>query len=156
MQLREIEEKDNKQVEDLIRTCLIEFGANKPGTAWTDPNLGDFYNLYQSEGSKYWVVEGKGRIVAGCGIGPIEGFPEVCELQKMYAFQESRGTGAAKELLDAALDFAKLHYTKCYLETFNNMTAANKFYQKNGFLSLRKPLIETEHFACDAWYIKDL
>ena len=37
MLIREIEEKDNKQVEKLIRTCLIEFGANKPGTAWADP-----------------------------------------------------------------------------------------------------------------------
>ena len=40
MIIREIEEKDNKDVENLIRTCLIEFGADKPGCAWTDPDLG--------------------------------------------------------------------------------------------------------------------
>ena len=33
MLIREIQEKDNKAVENLIRTCLIEFGANKPGCA---------------------------------------------------------------------------------------------------------------------------
>jgi putative acetyltransferase len=38
--IREIEEMDNEQVESLIRTCLIEFGGNKPGCAWSDPNLG--------------------------------------------------------------------------------------------------------------------
>lgn len=26
--IRKIKEKDNKEVESLIRTCLIEFGAN--------------------------------------------------------------------------------------------------------------------------------
>lgn len=59
MLIREIEEKDNKEVELLIRTCLIEFGANK-------------------------------------------------------------------------------------------------FYKKHGFIQLDKPLIETEHYACDVWYIKRL
>lgn len=32
-QIREIEAKDNKDVENVIRTCLIEFGANHEGTA---------------------------------------------------------------------------------------------------------------------------
>ena len=37
--IREIEEKDNKKIEKVIRDCLIEFGANHEGTAWADPNL---------------------------------------------------------------------------------------------------------------------
>ena len=40
--IREIESKDNKQVENVIRTCLIEFGANHEGTALADTNLGRF------------------------------------------------------------------------------------------------------------------
>ncbi|WMT43131.1 GNAT family N-acetyltransferase [Paenibacillus sp. D2_2] len=156
MLIREIEKKDNKQVESLIRTCLIEFGANKPGTAWADPNLSDFYHLYRADGSKYWVVEEEGKIIAGCGIGPVNGFSHICELQKMYALQEARGTGAASQLLEIALDYAKDHYKQCYLETLSNMIAANKFYTKKGFKSLDKPLNATDHFACDAWYIIDL
>lgn len=156
MLIREIQEKDNKQVESLIRTCLIEFGANKPGCAWTDPNLGCFYQVYQNEKSKYWVVEEDGKIVAGCGIGPLEKTEDVCELQKMYSLKEIRGTGIAQELLDISLEFANEYYKECYLETFDNMVAANKFYKKNGFIQLDKPLVETEHFACDVWYIKTL
>lgn len=154
--LREIEQRDNHQVEQLIRTCLIEFGANKSGTAWADPNLGNFYELYQQPYSKYWVVEQNNNIIAGCGIGPVEGFPQVCELQKMYALNEARGSGIANELLQTALAFAKQHYEKCYLETLSNMTAANKFYQKHGFAAMDKPLQESEHYACDMWYIKKL
>lgn len=156
MIIREIEEKDNAEVENLIRTCLIEYGADKPGCAWSDPNLGCFYQLYQNEKSKYWVVEDKGKVVAGCGIGPLVGIDDVCELQKMYAFKEVRGTGIAKKLLDISLEFAREYYKKCYIETFHNMVEANKFYKKHGFIKLEKPLIETEHYACDVWYIKDL
>lgn len=155
MIIREIEKRDNKQVESLIRTCLLEFGANKPGCAWTDPNLGCFYELYQNEKSKYWVVEENNKIVAGCGIGPLKNAKDVCELQKMYSFKEARGSGIADKLLAISLEFAKQYYKKCYLETFSNMVAANKFYNKHGFLKLEKPLIETEHYACDVWYLKE-
>ncbi|MGL5417614.1 MAG: GNAT family N-acetyltransferase [Clostridium sp.] len=156
MEIREIKKKDNEAVEKLIRVCLIEFGANKPGFAWTDPQLGRFYELYSQPKSKYWVVEDKGEIVAGCGIGPVEGMEDICELQKMYSFKEYRGCGIAKKLLDLAIDYAKENYNKCYLETLSTMVAANKFYIKNGFEKLEKPIIETEHFSCDSWYLKKL
>ncbi|NKF06094.1 GNAT family N-acetyltransferase [Clostridium gasigenes] len=156
MIIREIQQKDNKEVELLIRTCLIEFGGDKPGCAWTDPNLGQFYELYQNKGSKYFVVEENNKIIAGCGIGPLENLENICELQKMYSLKEVRGRGIANELMEISLEFAKKHYSKCYLETFSNMIRANKFYKKNGFIKLEKPLIETEHFACDVWYIKTL
>ena len=154
MLIREIEEKDNEQVESLIRTCLIEFGANKPGCAWEDPNLGCFYQVYQNEKSKYWVAEDNNKIVAGCGIGQLTNTENICELQKMYSLKEVRGS--ANELLKISLEFAKKYYKKCYLETFDNMLAANKFYKNHKFIQLEKPIVETEHYACDVWYIKTL
>ena len=54
--IREIEEKDNKEVENVIRACLIEFGANHEGTAWADPNLGRFSEIYNTDGNKYLVA----------------------------------------------------------------------------------------------------
>lgn len=156
MVIREIKQKDNKEVETLIRTCLIEFGADKPGCAWSDPNLGCFYELYQKEGSKYFVAVEDNKIVASCGIGPLDNVENTCELQKMYSTKEVRGSGVASKLLEISLDFAKKHYSKCYLETFSNMVAANQFYKKNGFIQLDKPLIETEHYACDVWYLKEI
>lgn len=156
MLIRLIEEKDNQEVEQLIRSCLIEFGANKPGCAWEDPDLGIFYQVYQPQNRQYLVVEKDGHVVAGCGIGPLEGVIDVCELQKMYCYQEVRGTGIAQKLLDMSLTFAKQYYKKCYLETFSNMIAANKFYQKNGFQLLDKPLVDGPHYAIDRWYIKDI
>ena len=155
--IREIEAKDNKEVENIIRTCLVEFGANHEGTAWADPNLGRFSEIYNSEGNKYWVAEDeKGKVVAGVGIGKLDGIDDVCELQKMYCLKETRGTGVAHKLMKIALDYAKRYYSRCYIETLSNMVAAQKFYEKYGFEKLDEPLVKTGHFACDVRYIKNL
>ena len=155
--IREIEVKDNKDVENVIRTCLIEFGANHEGTAWADPDLGRFSEIYNKEGHKYWVaIDENGKLVGGVGICFLKGTEDVCELQKMYCLKEARGTGIAHELIKRALDFAKDYYSKCYLETLENMVAAQKFYEKYGFKRMNGPLVDTGHFACDVCYIKDL
>ena len=155
--IREIEAKDNKEVENVIRTCLIEFGANHEGTAWADPDLGRFSEIYNKEGYKYWVaIDENEKVVGGVGIGKLEGTVDVCELQKMYCLPEARGTGIANELIEIALDYAKHYYNRCYLETLDNMVAAQKFYEKHGFTRIYEPLGETGHFNCDVRYIKDL
>ena len=144
--IREIEAKDNASVEKLIRTCLIEFGGNREGTAWCDPDLGRFSEIYNAPRRKYWVVEDKdGKVIAGSGIGPLT--DDVCELQKMYCYKEHRGTGIAQYLMNLCLSFAKKHYNKCYLETFNNMIAANRFYQKNGFVDLKEHASLVKNFS---------
>ena len=156
--IREIEERDNKKIEHVIRTCLIEYGGDHEGTAWADPKLGEFSTIYNNiEGSKYWVVETTdGEIVGGAGIGEVEGSPGVCELQKMYCLQKARGTGAARELMEKALTYAKQFYNECYLETLDNMIPAQKFYKKHGFERTDKRLGNTGHFDCEVLFLKDL
>ena len=156
-EIREIEAKDNKEIEKVIRTCLIEFGANHEGTAWADPNLGRFSEIYNSDGNQYWVAtDANNKIVGGVGIGKLDGIEDVCELQKMYCLPEARGTGVAHQLIEIALEYAKKYYSRCYLETLENMVAAQKFYEKYGFIRVYEPLVKTEHFACDVRYIKEL
>lgn len=155
--IREIEKKDDKEVERIIRTCLIEYGANHEGTAWADPDLCRFSEIYNSVGNKYWVLEDEnGALFGGVGIGKLDGIENVCELQKMYCLPEVRGTGLSHQLMDTALSYATKYYQRCYLETLDNMKAAQKFYEKYGFQRLKEPLVQTEHFACDIRYIKDL
>ena len=155
--IREIEAKDNKDVEKVIRTCLIEFGANHEGTAWADPNLGRFSEIYNTEGNKYWVaIDENNNVVGGVGIGKLDGIEDVCELQKMYCLPEARGTGIAHELMKMALEYGAQYYSKCYLETLENMVAAQKFYEKYRFERIYEPLVKTEHFACDVRYVKNL
>jgi len=155
--IRTIEKRDDKAVEAVIRSCLIEFGANHEGTAWVDPDLCRFSEIYNTEGNRYWIAEDEnGKIVGGVGIGRLEGADRLCELQKMYCLPEARGTGIAHELLEIALDYAKQYYSRCYLETCDNMIAAQKFYEKHGFVRTDKPAVMTEHYACEVKYIKNL
>ena len=153
--IREIQFKDNSIVELIIRNCLIEFNGNREGTAWEDPDLGRFSEIYNTDLAKYWVAE-TDRVVGGVGIAPLVGAEGVCEMQKMYCIPEVRSTGVSHKLIEIALDHAKKYFDRCYLETFGNMIAAQKFYEKDGFARIDKPLGNTEHYACDVLYIKDL
>ncbi len=155
--IREIEPRDNAGVGALIRTCLIEFGANHAGTAWADPDLDRYSEVYSAPNSCYWVaVDADDTVVGGVGIGPLPGAEGVCELQKMYCLPAFRGTGVAQRLMEEALDFAAKHYKQCYLETLSNMVAAQRFYEKYGFRRVDAPPAETPHFACDVRLLRDL
>ena len=155
--IRKIKKSDNKIIESIIRSCLIEFGANHEGTAWADPDLGRFSEIYNTEGNEYWVAEDEqGRVVGGAGIGALEGTEGICELQKMYCLPEVRGKGASHALIETALNYAKQYYKMCYLETLDNMVAAQKFYEKYGFQITNDSFGQTDHFACDVHYIKEL
>lgn len=153
-QIRQIEEKDNAAVENVIRSCLIEFDCNHPGTAWED-DLAHFSFLYQGAGNRYWVAEDEnGKVVAGAGIGYLT--DTICELQKMYCLPHARGMGVGQKLMETALSYAGKYYKQCYLETRENMTGAKRLYEKNGFYRLKEKAVQTAHFNCDVPYIRDL
>lgn len=155
--IRTIEEKDNRMIEKIIRDCLTEYNAPHEGTAWADPMLGRFSEVYAREGDCYLVAEAfDGHLLGGVGIGYMEDTDRVCELQKMYCVQEARGTGVAAALLNTALEFAKKRYRLCYLETLDNMIPAQRFYEKHGFIRTDEVIGNTGHFSCQVKYIREL
>ena len=153
--IREIQAKDDGIIELIIRNCLIEFNGNREGPVWSDPELRRLSEFYNSNNKKYWIAE-TDRVIGGVGIAPLIEVDGVCELQKMYCVPEVRGTGVSHKLIEIALDHAKKFFDRCYLETFGNMIAAQKFYEKYGFTRIDKPLGNTGHYACDVLYIKNL
>ena len=158
MQIREIKETDNKTMEQIIKRSLESFDLNIPGTAYFDPQLGSLAQFYkQQPNAKYWVVVNEqDEVVGGVGIAPFGLKTETCELQKLYIKPEAQGMGLSRKLMKVALDFAKEHYTYCYLETLKKLQTANLLYSKLGFQQLEKPLEGSEHGAMDTWYIKKL
>ncbi len=153
--IREIQSIDNGTIELIIRNCLIEFNGNRKGTAWEDPDLCRFSEIYNTEDKKYWVSE-TDKVIGGLGIALLIGVNGVCELQKMYCLPEVRGTGILHKIIEAALEHTKKYYNRCYLETFGNMIAAQKFYKKYGFTRIEKPLGSIGYYACDVLFIKNL
>lgn len=158
MQIREIKEKDNKTMKQIIKRSLESFGLNIPGTAYFDPQLGSLAQFYKEQSNaKYWVVVNEqDEVLGGVGIAPFGQKTEICELQKLYITPEAQRMGLSRKLMEVALNFAKVHYTYCYLETVKKLEVANLLYTKLGFRQLKKPLDGSEHNAMDAWYIKEL
>ena len=158
MQIREIEEKDNQAIEQIIKRSLESFNLNIPGTAYFDPQLSNLAQFYRDiPNGNYWVtVNKKDEVLGGVGIAPFGHETGICELQKLYIKPEAQGLGLSKELMKVALNFAKEHYSHCYLETLKKLEIANLLYTKLDFQQLENPLDGSEHGAMDAWYIKQL
>ena len=156
--IRKIKPGDNAKLAIIIRKVLTEFGGNRPGTAYYDYDTEHMYEAYQDKGKVYYVVELNGKLVGGSGIKQLAGEDKsICELQKLYILEETRGLGIGKALVDKCLLFAKeVGYKKCYLETFPNMTAAINLYKKFNFKNLDKPFGNTGHNGCDVWMMHDL
>ncbi|CAE6919479.1 Acetyltransferase (GNAT) domain [Vibrio sp. B1FLJ16] len=156
--LRLITPKDNPSIAKVIRRVSAEFGltADK-GYGVADPTLDDMYSVYDPKGAAYWVIEHQGEIVGGGGFAPLAGEPDVCELQKMYFLQQTRGHGLAKRIVALSLQHAKeLGYSQCYLETTECLKEAIGLYEKLGFEHLDAPLGQTGHDACEVVMLKSL
>lgn len=156
--IRPLAEKDNAAIAQVIRSVFIELGAPTTGTAYADPVLDRLSGVYDKEGTAYFVVESKGRVIGGAGIAPLDGgMKGVCELQKMYFLPEARGRGIGAGLMHICLDAARqFSYNQCYIETLDSMKAAQKLYIKSGFKYLDAPLGDTGHNSCQVWMLKDL
>ncbi|HEX5755294.1 MAG TPA: GNAT family N-acetyltransferase [Arenimonas sp.] len=156
--IRPITAGDDAAVAAIIRTVMPEFGAEGPGFAIHDPEVGHMSTAYDRQGAAYFVVERNGAVEGGGGIAPLEGGPDgVCELRKMYFLPSLRGIGAGKSLMQYCLDAARaLGYRQCYLETLRGMDAAQKLYERSGFIRLDGPMGSTGHFACNRFYLREL
>ena len=73
--LRPIVPEDNAAIARIIRATLTEFGANHPGTVFTDPTTDDLYTLFRAPGSFYQVAVHEGELLGGAGIFPSAGLP---------------------------------------------------------------------------------
>lgn len=158
MQIRPIQQKDNPYIAQLIRNVLTEFGANKPGTVFTDPTTDALFELFQTENAYYFITEDSGEIVGGCGIYPTQGMPDGCiELVKLYVANSKRGTGLGKQLMQLAIEkAAEFGFKEVYLETLPELHIAVGLYEKLGFTYLEKPYGDSGHFACDLWMRKEI
>ena len=156
--IREIEAKDNAQVEHVIRSCFPEFELPLEGTAYADAETPKMFENYQANNEVYFVIEENGEVVGGAGIKPLKDFEtDVCELQKMYFLTKVRGKGYGKLLFDKCLKAAKdLGYKQCYLESASQLKAAIHIYESFEFKHLDNPLGNTGHYSCGVWMIKDL
>lgn len=156
--LRKIEEKDNREMAEVIRTVFREFKIDKPGTVYYDPTTDDLYGLFRKPGCVYWIAEEDGKIAGGCGIYSTPGLPEGCaELVKLYLLPEQRGKGIGRMLMEKSFETARdLGYRQLYLESMPELSKAIGIYEKVGFRFISYRMGNSGHFCCDIWMIIDL
>lgn len=156
--LRRIEENDNREIAELIRTVFREFKIDKPGTVYYDPTTDDLYNLFTKPDSIYWIAEENGKIIGGCGVYSTPDLPEGCaELVKLYLLPEHRGKGIGRMLMEKCFESAReFGYRQLYLESMPELSKAIGIYEKAGFSFIPSRLGNSGHFFCNVWMIKDL
>ena len=158
IQIRPLEKKDNAAIATIIRNALTEFGANKPGTVYTDPTTDQLFKLFQTPNSSYFIALENDKIIGGCGIFPTKGLPAGCvELVKLYITAEWRGKGIGYQLIEKCIAHAQaLNFKEIYLETLPELHIAVGLYENMGFQYLEQPYGESGHYACDLWLSKKI
>jgi len=157
--IEKIQESDNPVLAKIIRSVMIEFGADGAGTSIHDPEVDDLYNSYSSKRHAFLKLLNEQSQIIGCGgYAPLKGGdPKICELRKMYFLPEARGKGWGGKFLNQCIDEArKENFNSMYLETLESMEAANHLYQKYGFKRLTCRVGDTGHHGCDAYYALNL
>jgi putative acetyltransferase len=155
--IRMLQPHDDAALAAVIREVSAEYGLTPDkGFSVADKTLDCLSEVYQAEGSQYWVIEYQGKVVGGAGIAPLAKNDGVCELQKMYFSRAIRGQGMAKPLTRQCIEFAKQQgYQSMYLETTAVLVEALALYEKLGFNHCQH-LGETGHDACEIAMIMSL
>jgi putative acetyltransferase len=155
---RHIEERDNKEIAELIRTVFREFNIHRPGTVYFDPTTDNLFGLFRTPGSEYWIAVENGVILGGCGVYPTPGLPEGCaELVKFYLSASQRGKGIGWKLMEKSFDSAKKNgYNQLYLESLPELSKAISLYERAGFRFIEGPIGKSGHFGCNIWMLKEL
>ena len=156
--IRTIRADDDPAIAAVIRAVMPEFGASGPGFAIHDPEVDHMHRAYSGPRSSYFVVEDEGGVAGGGGVAPLEAGPEdTCELRKMYFLPRLRGRGTGAALMARCLAAARAHgFRRCYLETLTGMDAAQRLYERSGFMPIPAAMGSTGHFGCNRFYLLEL
>ncbi len=156
--IRPVEQKDNSDLAQMIKTVFEEHDAPLVGTVYSDPSLNNLFELFNHPKSFLWVAESSGKVVGCCGVFPTEGLAKgYAELVKFYLSKESRGLGIGKQLMETCvLNATESGYQKLYIESFPQFSKAVRIYEKIGFKKINHAMGNSGHTACDIWMIKEL
>lgn len=92
--------------------------------------------LYLLPGRKYWVAMVKDNLIGTIGIIMHDGY---ATLKSMFLHKSQRGGDVAVKLLQTAIDAAVEKGMKVmYLGTMAQFIAAQRFYEKHGFIRIKE------------------
>jgi putative acetyltransferase len=156
--IRPIEPRDDARIATIIRTVMPEFGADGPGFAIHDAEVGAMNAAYARPRCAYFVIEADGEVLGGAGVAPLDGGDEeICELRKMYFMPSLRGRGAGRAVIEKCIAAAReFGFHSCYLETLTGMDDAQRLYLANRFRRIDRALGNTGHHGCNRFYLREI
>ena len=99
------------------------------------PDLVNIPETYQKNNSNFWIAIENDKVIGTIALenhSDNRGY-----LKRFYVDKAYRGKGIAQQLLAALVQYAKdNNYKKILLATFEDLVAANKFYNKTGFIRI--------------------
>jgi ribosomal protein S18 acetylase RimI-like enzyme len=112
-----------------------EFGI--PITLDDQPDLRDVAGTYRRGAGEFWVAEVDGAVVGTIGLLDFGGGQAA--VRKMFVARQWRGAaaGIARRLVDVLVRRCRTHGVRdVYLGTTDPMRAAQRFYEKSGFVEM--------------------
>ncbi len=156
-----IVEFDNRYQDAVEKIVLpiqqIEFGV--PITREDQPDLMDISGQFRQGKGNFWVALQDDKVVGSIGVVDIG--KDAVALKKMFVLKECRGKelGVASRLMQTAKDWCRSKgISEIFLGTTAQMAAAQRFYEKNGFVELNKselpanfPVVSVDNrfYRCD-------
>lgn len=140
----------------LIRTSLKANHLDIPGTAYFDEGLDHLSSFYHQSSRAYYVLLDEGKVIGGIGLAEFSGFPDCCELQKLYLDNAYKGQRLGYGMIEYIERIArKLGYRQIYLETHTNLQAAIHIYERSGYREITRPE-SVVHSTMNKFYLHDL
>ncbi len=112
---------------------------NVPLTIKDQPDLLDIENVYYRKGGNFWVAVETEQVIGTIAL--IDMGNGQAALRKMFVHKESRGKekGIGQLLLDTLIGWCKQKgINEVYLGTVEQLHAAKRFYERNGFVKVEK------------------
>ncbi|MBX9668385.1 MAG: GNAT family N-acetyltransferase [Candidatus Obscuribacterales bacterium] len=135
----EIVEFDSRYQEAIERLVLpiqqVEFGVKI--TRDEQPDLTNIQSVFQTGNGNFWIALSNGKVVGTIGVVDIG--DQMVALKKMFVDKEYRGkqAGVAQSLMDTAKRWCvEKNLCTVLLGTTAQMSAAHRFYEKNGFVEV--------------------
>ncbi len=135
----EIVEFDDRYQEAIERLVLpiqqVEFGVRI--TREEQPDLTNIRSIFQTGNGNFWIAVRGDHLVGTIGVVDIG--DHMVALKKMFVDKSYRGkdAGVAQSLMDTAKRWcSQKNVRSVLLGTTAQMTAAHRFYEKNGFIEV--------------------
>jgi N-acetylglutamate synthase-like GNAT family acetyltransferase len=129
-------------IKHILHIQRNEFGVNI--TLEHQLDLKEILQVYQTNNGNFWIAIDNNKVIGTIALLDIGNAQAA--LKKLFVAQDYRGKekGIAKKLLDTLLAWAKDHKIKeVFLGTIPIYFAAHRFYEKNGFIEIKKEELPT-------------